>query len=158
MANISTRMAILLAAAGLSLAGAADAAFADPQPGYSDGMGYDRNGVFNDGMGYDKNGVFNDGMGYTDSDGSTSGYGSPDGFDCYDNGADDASGDANCGWHDGLFYPGFGTFLVDRHHRRHKMTGRQHDYFTRQSQAPDSGRRVGLGSGMFRGSGSVRYR
>lgn len=169
MANISIRMMILLAAAGLSLAGAADAAFADTQPGFSDGYGYDKNGAFNDGNGYDKNGVFNDGngydkngvyddgMGYTDSNGSTNGYGSSSGFNCDDNDADNAYGNANCGWHDGYFYPGFGTVLFDRHHHQHEMTSRQHDYFTRQARGPVGRRSVGLGSGMFRGSGGVRH-
>jgi hypothetical protein len=155
-----TRMAILVAAAGLSLAGAANAAPADPQPGYSDGYGYDINHVYNDGYGY------------TDGNGDTNGNGSPDSFNCSDNGAYDADGTANCGWYNGLFYPGFGSFVFDRDHHRHEMTSRQHDYFTRQGRGPGGGRRVGLGSsggaragfggGMFRGmsgsSGGVRNR
>ena len=52
----------------------------------------------------------------------------------------------NCGWYNGLFYPGFGNFVFDRDHHRHLMTGGQHDYFTRQARGPDGGRRVGLGS------------
>jgi len=142
MANISTRMVILLAAAGLSLAGTADAAFADPQPGYSDSNDYDENGAFNDGYGYDKNGAYDDGSGYTDSDGSADG----NSYNCYDNGVNDAYGSDNCGWHDGYFYPGFGIFVFDRHHHRHEMSRRQHDYFTRQAQGPDGKRRVGVGS------------
>ena len=154
MGNISTRMVILVAAVGLSLAGTADAAFAEPQSGYSDGYGYDKNGVFNDGLGYDKNGVFDDGLGYTDSSDSTSD------FNCYDNRADGAYGYDNCGWYDGSFYPGFGIFVFDRHHHRHRMTGRQHDYFTRQARGHDGGRsrggfggggRGGFGGGMSRG-------
>ena len=52
----------------------------------------------------------------------------------------------NCGWYNGFFYPGFGSFVFDRDHHRHRMTGDQHDYFTRQARGPDGGRRVGLGS------------
>ena len=92
----------------------------------------------------------------------------------------------NCGWYDGYFYPGFGNFVFDRDHHRHRMTGGQHDYFTRQARGPDGGPRVGLGSsggvvpptmsqsqpmqrsdsagvrggfggGMFRGSGGGRH-
>jgi hypothetical protein len=55
-------------------------------------------------------------------------------------------GNDNCGWYGGFFYPGFGNFVFDRHHHRHQMSGRQHDYFTRQARGPDGGRRVGLGS------------
>ncbi|HMI39700.1 MAG TPA: hypothetical protein VK485_00540 [Sphingomicrobium sp.] len=147
MAKIGTRIVILLASVGLALVGAADAAFADPQPASSDGYGYDRNGTYNDGMGYDRNGVFDDGMGYTDDNSSS------DDFNCYDNGARDAYDADNCGWYNGSFYPGFGAFVFDRHHHRHHMTGRQHDYFTRQARGPDGGRRVGLGSsGGFGGS------
>jgi hypothetical protein len=132
-------MVIFVASAGLALAGAANVAFADPQPANSDGYGYDRNGTYNDGMGYDRNGVFDDGMGYTDN-------GSSDDFNCDDNGTHGAYDADNCGWHDDYFYPGFGAFVFDRQHHRHHMTGRQHDYFTRQARGPDGGRRVGLGS------------
>jgi hypothetical protein len=95
-------MLILLAAAGLSFAGAAGAAFAQAQPGYSDGYGYDVDHVYDDGYGY------------TGND-QTTGDGSTDGFTC-----SDAYG--SCGWYDGLFYPGFGAFVFDRHHNRHRMT------------------------------------
>ncbi|HMI39699.1 MAG TPA: hypothetical protein VK485_00535 [Sphingomicrobium sp.] len=88
----------------------------------------------------DANGAY--GVGYA------SGYDSP-GFDCYNGpygyGYGGYSYD-NCGWYDGSFYPGFGNFVFDRDHHRHNMTGRQHDYFTRQARGPDGGRRVGLGS------------
>lgn len=121
-----TRMLILLAAAGLSFAGAAHAALAEPQAGYSDGYGYDINHVYDDGYGY------------TGND-QTSGDGSTDGFTC-----SDAYG--NCGWYDGFFYPGFGAFVFDRHHHRHAMTSRQHDHFSRQALGPGGGRRFGFGS------------
>jgi hypothetical protein len=142
-------MMIFLASAGLALVGAANAASADPQPASSDGYGYDKDGAYNDGLGYDRNGVFDDGLGYTDSDGSSGD------FNCHDDGPHDAYDDDNCGWYDGYFYPGVGAFVFDRDHHRHRMTGDQHDYFTRQGRGPDGGRRVGLGSsgGMFGGSG-----
>ena len=128
------RMVILLAAAGLSLAGAANAALAERQPGYSDGYGYDINHVYNDGYGY------------TGGNGDTTDDSSSDGFTC-----SDAYG--NCGWYDGFFYPGFGAFVFDRHHHRHAMTSRQHDHFSRQAHGPDGGRRFGFGSsGGFRPS------
>lgn len=80
------------------------------------------------------------------------GYDSPDAFNCY-NGPYGYGGYGyggygldNCGWYGGFFYPGFGNFVFDRDHHRHQMTGRQHDYFTRQARGPDGGRRVGLGS------------
>jgi hypothetical protein len=135
-----SRMVLLLAAAGLSLAGAAHAAPADPQPSYSDGYGYDIDHVYNDGYGY------------TDDNGDANGNGSPSGFNCNDNGVYDANGIANCGWYNGLFYPGFGNFVFDRGHHRHEMTGRQHDYFTRQGRVPGIGPIVGLGSGGVRRS------
>jgi hypothetical protein len=132
-----TRMVILLAATGLSLAGAADAALAAPQAAYSDGYGYDTNHVFDDGNGY------------TGAD--TSSNGSTDGFQCSDSDAYDAYG--NCGWYNGFFYPGFGAFVFDRHHHRHRMTSRQHNHFTRQALGPNGGRGVGFGSsGGFRRS------
>ena len=122
-----TRMLILLAAAGLSFAGAAGAAFAQAQPGYSDGYGYDVDHVYDDGYGY------------TGND-QTAGDGSTDGFTC-----SDAYG--SCGWYDGLFYPGFGAFVFDRHHNRHRMTSLQRDHFNRQAQGFDGRRRFGFGSG-----------
>ena len=75
------------------------------------------------------------------------GYDSPYAFNCY-NGLYGYGGYGidNCGWYNGFFYPGFGDFVFDRHHHRHRMTGSQHDYFTRQARGPDGGRRVGLGS------------
>jgi hypothetical protein len=167
MANIMcTRIVILLVAAGLSVAGAAGTAFADPQPGYSDGYGYDKNGAFNDGMGYDKNGAFNDGMGYDkngvfdDGQGYADGNGDDDNssssFNCFDNGRYDADGTANCGWYDGFFYPGFGNFVFDRDHHRHEMSGHQQDYFTRRARGPDGGRRVGYG-GRQRSQGRMGH-
>jgi hypothetical protein len=135
-----TRMAILAAAAGLSLAGAANAAPADPQPSYSDGYGYDIDHVYNDGYGY------------TDANGDTDGNGSSPGFSCYDNGGYDPYGNADCGWYNGFFYPGFGSFVFDRDHHRHEMTGRQHDHFARQGRVPGIGPIVGLGSGGVRRS------
>ena len=86
-------------------------------------------------------GVYGGGYGYAD------GYG----FTCYDNGLYGSGlyggyGFSNCGWYNGFFYPGFGNFVFDRDHHRHRMTGDQHDYFTRQARGPDGGRRVGLGS------------
>jgi hypothetical protein len=76
--------------------------------------------------------------------GVASGYGY-DNFDCppynYSYG-----GLGYCGWYNGFFYPGFGGFVFDRDHQRHRMTGDQHNYFSRQARGPDGGRRVGLGS------------
>jgi hypothetical protein len=81
------------------------------------------------------------------------GYDSPYDYTCYPNAYGygygygyGGYGLGTCGWYDGFFYPGFGEFVFDRHHHRHDMTMRQHDYFTRQGQGPDGGRRVGLGS------------
>jgi hypothetical protein len=73
------------------------------------------------------------------------GYDSPYASGCY-NGLYGGYAIGNCGWYDGFFYPGFGDFVFDRHHHRHRMTGSQHDYFTRQARGPDGGHRVGLGS------------
>ena len=107
------------------------------------------------------------------------GYDSP--YACY-NGPYNYGGYGidNCGWYNGFFYPGSGSFVFDRDHHRHRMTGDQHDYFTRQARGPDGGRRVGLGSSggavpptiaqpqpmprsgfggrMFSGSGGGRHR
>jgi hypothetical protein len=79
------------------------------------------------------------------------GYGSSDAFSCYDGAYGygygyGGYGSGYCGWYDGFFYPGFGNFVFDRNHHRHQMSGSQHDYFVRQAQGPDGGRRVGLGS------------
>jgi hypothetical protein len=76
------------------------------------------------------------------------GYDSPYGFSCspYGYGAYGYGGYGDCGWYDGFFYPGFGGFVFDRHHHRHEMTMRQHDYFTRQARGPNGQPRVGLGS------------
>jgi hypothetical protein len=88
------------------------------------------------------NGAHGSGVGYA------SGYDSPYGFNCYNDGlyGYGGYGIGNCGWYDGFFYPGFGNFVFDRHHHRHEMTGHQHDYFSRQARGPDGQRRVGVGS------------
>jgi hypothetical protein len=95
----------------------------------------------------------------TTADGYGSGglaYADADGFNCYGDGlyggygyggyGYGGYGIGNCGWYNGLFYPGFGNFVFDRHHHRHEMNNDQHNYFTRQARGPDGGRRVGLGS------------
>jgi hypothetical protein len=80
------------------------------------------------------------------------GYDSPYGYSCYPNSygygynSYGSYGLGDCGWYDGFFYPGFGEFVFDRHHHRHEMTMRQHDYFTRQARGPNGEPRVGLGS------------
>lgn len=52
------------------------------------------------------------------------------GYDCYD-AADYHAGFAQIGfgggWHQNLYYPGYGLFLFDRYGRRHSMS---HDYLT----------------------------
>lgn len=85
------------------------------------------------------NGVYDSGFAY--------GYDSP--YACYNGPYGYGYGGYaidNCGWYNGFFYPGFGNFVFDRDHHRHRMTSNQHDYFTRQARGPSGGRRVGLGS------------
>ena len=72
------------------------------------------------------------------------GYGY-DNFDCAPYGYS-YGGLGYCGWYNGFFYPGYGAFVFDRDHHQHRMTGDQHNYFSRQARGPDGGRRVGLGS------------
>ncbi len=75
------------------------------------------------------------------------GYGAPNDFNCYNNGLyGDAYSIGNCGWYDGYFYPGFGSFMFDRNHNRHQMNGGQRDRITRQARGPGGAPRVGLGS------------
>ena len=50
-----------------------------------------------------------------------------------------------CGWYDGYFYPGSGTYVYDRYRHPHAWTGSQQQYWTMQARGPN-GHRVGLGS------------
>lgn len=79
------------------------------------------------------------------------------GYDCYD-AADYHSGFVQIGfgggWHQNLYYPGYGLFLFDRYGRRHGMS---HDYLTywggRRAWYKHHGRH-GRGGDRYRGDGN----
>lgn len=79
------------------------------------------------------------------------------GYDCYD-AADYHAGFAQIGfgggWHQNLYYPGYGLFLFDRYGRRHSMS---HDYLTywggRRAWHKHHGRHGRKGGDHHRGDG-----